>query len=149
MPDPKNPVKQQFASNSEFKAYEDLFFDETGKLKDYFFPVPVALDPATFKGAFHLEIICVPWTRRRSQWDLKMHFKKCKGLSAMRKISDTVRAWTGKYRPGERYPEKITTISVSESPLFTDQLDAIFSGIPGEQIEMCLETLLRTLKEEF
>lgn len=149
MLNPPNLVKQAFASDSAFKKYEDLFFDESGKLKDYFFPVPVSIDPADFHNAFQLGVICTPWTRRKSQWDLKLHFKKCGGLSVMRKVSETMRDWTTKYRPGERYPEKITQVNVSASPMYNDQIDAILTGIPGEQIEMCLATILRVLKAEF
>lgn len=132
-----------------FKEFKDLWDDETGKLKESFLPHEYTVRPEDFKHNFTLGIISTPWSRSKTQWDIKFHFKKCKGLTVMRKLSTVLRDWVNKYEPGARFPEMVCRIDVSASPVYSDQLDMIMTGVPGEQVELCLETLLRKLKEVF
>lgn len=132
-----------------FKEFADLWDSETGKLKESFLPVEFNIRGEDFKNNFILGIVNTPWSRSRTQWDLKLHFKQCKGLTVMRKVSELVRAWVAKYHPGARFPELVCRVDVSQSPMFKDQLDVIMTGVPGEQVELVLETLLRKLKEVF
>lgn len=135
-------------TEGEFKEFED-FWNDDGELRDYFFPQPTNISAAYFNNAFQLSMQCTPWTRRRSRWDLKLHFKKCRGMTVMRRILETVQKWTKKHEPGKRYPEKVTTIETDISPMYKDQYDVIMLGIPGEQIEMVVDTILKMLKEAF
>jgi len=132
-----------------FKEFADLWDKETGKLKESFLPVEFTIRGEDFHHNFTLGIISTPWSRSKTQWDIKLHFKKCKGLTVMRKLSELIRNWVTKYQPGARFPEMVCRIDVSQSPMFNDQLDLIMTGIPGEQVELVLETLLRKLKEVF
>lgn len=131
-----------------FKDFNSLWNDE-GKLKETFLPREVQIRSDDFGDAFILGIVSTPWSRQKTQWDIKIHFKKCVGLTVMRKVSETVRGWVSKYQPGARFPELVCRIDVSQSPMFKDQIDLIMSGVPGEQVELVLETLFRTLKKVF
>lgn len=135
-------------SMSGFKDYKHLW-DEDGKLKETFMPREVILRREDFNDAFTLGIVSTPWSRSKTQWDLKFHFKKCKGLSVMRRLSETIRSWTNKYKPGSNFPELVCRVDLSQSPMFKDQIDLIMTGVPGEQVELCLETMFRTLKKAF
>jgi len=135
-------------TEGEFKEFED-FWDDDGQLQDYFFPQPVNISGTYFDNAFSLSIQCTPWTRRRSQWDLKMHFKNCRGITVMRRILETIQKWVKKHEPGKRYPEKITTIETDVSPVYKHQYDVIITGLPGEQVEMAVDTILKVLKKAF
>lgn len=135
-------------TEGEFKKFEE-FWDEDGDLRDYYIPQPTNIDAAHFGGAFQLAIQCTPWTRRRSQWDLKLHFKKCRGATAMRKVSENMHKWTLKYKPNVRLPEKVCSVEADASPLYNDQYDVILLGVAGEQIEMVIDTILKMLKKVF
>jgi len=132
-----------------FREFADLWDSETGKLKESFLPVEFNIRGEDFKNNFILGIVSTPWSRSRTQWDIKLHFKQCKGLTVMRKLSELIRGWVAKYQPGARFPEMVCRVDVSQSPMFRDQIDVIMTGVPGEQVELVLETLLRRLKEVF
>jgi hypothetical protein len=131
-----------------FKQFSDLWGPD-GKLKETYLPLEQNIHPEDFKHAFQLGFVSTPWSRSKSQWDVKFHFKKCKGLTVMRRISETTRDWVQKVSPGARFPELVCRVDVSASPIFNDQIDVIMTGLPGEQIELCLETYFRTLKKVF
>jgi len=135
-------------SVSDFKQFSDLWGPD-GKLKETYLPLEQDIDPDDFKHAFLLGFVSTPWSRSKSQWDVKFHFKKCKGLTVMRKVSEVTREWVNKVQPGARFPELVSRVDVSVSPVFNDQVDVIMTGLPGEQIELCLETFLRALKKAF
>lgn len=135
-------------SVDEFKEYKELW-DEDGNIREHYFPKEINLRPDEFKNAFTLGIVCTPWSRRKTQWDLKLHFKNCYGLTVMRKISEITRKWVAKHEPGKAYPERVCRVSCSQSPMIKNQMDFLLTGVPGEQIELCLETLVRTLKQYF
>jgi len=132
-----------------FKEFSDLWDKDTGKLKESFLPREYNVRGEDFKHNFILGIVSTPWSKSRTQWDVKFHFKKCRGLTVIRKLSEVLRAWVNKHEPGARFPELVCRVDLSPSPMFNDQLDMIMTGVPGEQVELVLETLLRKLKEVF